>query len=136
MPRKTIIVLALMVVASTTGDILVAKGMKQVGEITSFDVHELLRVVAQAARNPVLITGIAVQALYFVCFTTALSFGALSSSMNSGRVPFALARASIISGSLGSVRSGGNSGRDANQRTRSHAPSTTRMTTPMRGSIG
>ena len=78
MPLKTVIVLTLMVLAGACGDVLVSKGMKQVGEITSAQPAELLRAGLRAARNPYVVTGVLSLAVYFFSFSAVLSWADVS----------------------------------------------------------
>jgi drug/metabolite transporter (DMT)-like permease len=67
------------VVASTTGDVLLSRAMKQVG-----DVHELLRssgsltVVARVLSNRTFLLGVAFMAVAFYSLLFALSWGDVS----------------------------------------------------------
>jgi drug/metabolite transporter (DMT)-like permease len=78
MPLKTVIILTIMVLAGACGDVLVSKGMKQVGEITSAQPAELLRAGIRAARNPYVVTGVVSLAVYFFSFSAALSWADVS----------------------------------------------------------
>jgi drug/metabolite transporter (DMT)-like permease len=78
MSLKTVIVLTIMVLAGACGDVLVSKGMKQVGEITSAQPAELLRAGIRAARNPYVVTGVVSLAVYFFSFSSVLSWADVS----------------------------------------------------------
>jgi drug/metabolite transporter (DMT)-like permease len=78
MSLKTVIVLTIMVLAGACGDVLVSKGMKQVGEITTAQPLELLRAGVRAARNPYVVTGVVSLAVYFFSFSTVLSWADVS----------------------------------------------------------
>jgi drug/metabolite transporter (DMT)-like permease len=78
MQMKTALVLALMVVTGPIGDILISKGMKQVGEIRSARPAELLRAVARAVRSPYVVTGVLCLAVYFLSFTAVLTWADVS----------------------------------------------------------
>src|SRR5204862_3026590 len=60
------------------GDILVSKGMKQVGEITTANPAELLRTGIRAARNPFVVGGVLGLAVYFFSFSIVLSWADVS----------------------------------------------------------
>jgi drug/metabolite transporter (DMT)-like permease len=77
-----------MVVAGTIGDVLISKGMKQVGEITSAHPTEVARAGARALRNPFFVAGLMVQALYFLTFSTALSWTDVSVVVPIGALSF------------------------------------------------
>jgi drug/metabolite transporter (DMT)-like permease len=78
MALKTAFVLALMVFTGPVGDILISKGMKQVGEVTSPRPAELWRTVMRAARNPYVIAGVLCLAVYFLSFTIVLTWADVS----------------------------------------------------------
>jgi drug/metabolite transporter (DMT)-like permease len=78
MSLKTVIVLVLMVIAGAIGDVLLSKGMKQVGEVTSAHPLDLVRVGLRALRNPFVVLGIAGLAVYFFSFSTLLSWADVS----------------------------------------------------------
>jgi drug/metabolite transporter (DMT)-like permease len=78
MPLKTVLVLTLMVLAGAAGDVLLSKGMKQVGEITSAQPAELLRAGVRAARNPTVVAGVLALAVYFFSFSIVLSWADVS----------------------------------------------------------
>lgn len=78
MSLKTVIVLTIMVLAGACGDVLVSKGMKQVGEISSAQPAELLRAAARAAHNPFVVTGVCSLAVYFFSFSAVLSWADVS----------------------------------------------------------
>jgi drug/metabolite transporter (DMT)-like permease len=78
MTWKTVLVLALMIVAGAAGDTLMSKGMKQVGEITSAQPLDLLRAGVRAARNPYVVSGVLGLAIYFFCFSAVLSWADVS----------------------------------------------------------
>ena len=78
MSMKTAVVLTIMVLAGACGDLLVSKGMKQVGEIHSAQPAELLRAGLRAARNPYVVGGVVSLAVYFFSFSTVLSWADVS----------------------------------------------------------
>jgi drug/metabolite transporter (DMT)-like permease len=78
MQLKTVLVLALMVFTGPIGDILISKGMKQVGEIRSGQPAELLGAVGRAVRNPYVVGGVLCLAVYFLSFTAVLTWADVS----------------------------------------------------------
>jgi drug/metabolite transporter (DMT)-like permease len=78
MSLKTAIVLTLMVLAGAFGDVLLSKGMKQVGEINSAQPAVLMRAAIRAAHNPYVVTGVVSLAIYFFSFSTVLSWADVS----------------------------------------------------------
>jgi len=88
MSVKTVLVLALMIVAGTIGDTLISKGMKEVGEISLSHPSELLRAAARAGRNPSFVVGMIAQAVYFFCFSAVLSWTDVSVVVPIGALSF------------------------------------------------
>src|SRR4051794_27264292 len=78
MSLKTALVLTLMILAGAVGDILVSKGMKQVGEIATTSPVELLRTGVRAAHNPFVVAGVLGLAVYFFSFSAVLSWADVS----------------------------------------------------------
>jgi len=78
MSLKTIVVLAIVIIAGAVGDILVSKGMKAVGEITSADPAHLGRAALRALRQPYVLLGAFCLALYFFGFVAVLSWADVS----------------------------------------------------------
>jgi len=78
MSLKTALVLTVMVLAGAFGDVMVSKGMKQVGEISSAQPAELLRAFVRAVRNPYVISGVIGLAVYFFSFCVVLSWADVS----------------------------------------------------------
>jgi ceramide glucosyltransferase len=74
---KTFLLLALLVTFGSLGEILSAKGMRQVGDV-SFRPREILRAVARAARNKYLFLSVFFLALSFFTFLSLLSYADLS----------------------------------------------------------
>jgi drug/metabolite transporter (DMT)-like permease len=60
------------------GDILVSKGMKVVGEITSADPASLARTGLRALRQPFVLLGTLCLAIYFLTFLAVLSWADVS----------------------------------------------------------
>jgi uncharacterized membrane protein len=74
MSTKTVLALVCMILVGTLGDVLISKGMKQVGEITSAHPAALLRAGTRAVQNPIFVAGVVAQALYFWTFSAVLSW--------------------------------------------------------------
>lgn len=74
---KTLLLLTTLILSGSMGEVLSAKGMKEIGEV-SFRVGELLRAVARAARNRWLIGGVFFMAVSFFSFLSLLSYADLS----------------------------------------------------------
>ena len=66
------------VLSSTMGDVLSAKGMAERGEIRDFHLRGLARVIHYIATHPIVLAGIATNAISFVAFLALLSVAPLS----------------------------------------------------------
>jgi EamA-like transporter family len=70
---------AAIVAASTTGDVLLSRAMKQVGDVGQlWRRHGLLTVIARILRNPNFLPGIVAMALAFYSLLFGLSWGDVS----------------------------------------------------------
>lgn len=74
MTMRRYFMLLLLVLASTIGDGVLSRGMKQIGEISASRWHELLF----AVTNPWVTLGIALLMVYFGSYLSALSWADLS----------------------------------------------------------
>ncbi len=75
---KTVIVIAVIVLADAAGDVLITKGMKQVGEVTTFNLRALLSMARRVVHNRSFLSGIFFMAVTFFSFLTVLSWADLS----------------------------------------------------------
>ncbi|MBO3458697.1 hypothetical protein G7B40_020850 [Aetokthonos hydrillicola Thurmond2011] len=75
---KILIALVLFVIMDSTSNLLVAKGMKQGGEISTIQPRELLRIVRRLANNRNIRLGFMFQACTFFLLLTLLSWANLS----------------------------------------------------------
>jgi transporter family protein len=75
---KTAVVIAMIVLADSAGDVLITKGMKQVGEISTIKPKELLSIVRRILSNRNFLSGIFFMAVTFFSFLTVLSWADLS----------------------------------------------------------
>lgn len=75
---KTFIIMLMAVSAGTIGDILLAKGMKEMGDISAMNVRGILNVAIQALTSPKLIIGTAMLAIFFFLWLAVLSWEDLS----------------------------------------------------------
>jgi ceramide glucosyltransferase len=74
---KTFLLLSSLIAFSSLGEILAAKGMKQVGQV-SFRPRALFGAIWRMIRNPYLIVGVSSLALSFFSFISLLSYADLS----------------------------------------------------------
>ena len=75
---KTLIIMLLAVTAGTVGDILLAKGMKEMGDISAMNLRGILNAAYQALTNPKLVIGTAMLAIFFFLWLAVLSWEDLS----------------------------------------------------------
>jgi len=75
---KTIVIMLIAVTAGTVGDILLAKGMKEIGDISAMNFRGMLNVAFQALTTPKLILGTVMLTVFFVLWLAVLSWEDLS----------------------------------------------------------
>jgi len=74
---KTFLLLTCLILASSLGEILSARGMQQIGDV-SFRPRALIGSLLRMVRNPFLIAGVACMAVSFFSFISLLSYADLS----------------------------------------------------------
>ena len=75
---KTVVVMLVAVTAGTVGDILLAKGMKELGDVSALNLRGMLSAGFQALTNPKLIVGTMMLAIFFFLWLAVLSWEDLS----------------------------------------------------------
>lgn len=75
---KTVIVMLLAVTAGTVGDILLTKGMKELGDISAMNLRGIMSAAYQAMTSPKLVFGTAMLAVFFFLWLAVLSWEDLS----------------------------------------------------------
>lgn len=75
---KTVIVMLLAVSAGTVGDILLTKGMKELGDISAMNLRGIMSAAYQALTSPKLVLGTAMLAVFFFLWLAVLSWEDLS----------------------------------------------------------
>ncbi|MCL4524541.1 MAG: EamA family transporter [Acidobacteria bacterium] len=75
---KTVVLLALMIVAGATGDVLLSKGVKQIGELQHWTPRALAEFLSSVFTNATVWLGIACLIAYFVCYMLVLSWADFS----------------------------------------------------------
>ena len=66
------------VMAGTIGDLLLARGMKELGDISAMNMRGILNVAMQALASPKLIAGTAMLTVFFLLWLAVLSWEDLS----------------------------------------------------------
>lgn len=74
----TVTLVAGMVVADAASDVLVARAMKQIGEVNDFRPRAIVKTLGTMARTPSFVAGIGAAAVHFFTFMALLSFVGLS----------------------------------------------------------
>jgi drug/metabolite transporter (DMT)-like permease len=75
---KTGIMMLLAVTAGTVGDILLTKGMKELGDLSAMNLRGMMHAGFQALSSPKLILGTAMLAVFFLLWLAVLSWEDLS----------------------------------------------------------
>ena len=75
---KTLCIMLLAVTAGTVGDLLLAKGMKELGDVSAMSPRGLLATACQALTTPKLVVGTAMLAIFFFLWLAVLSWEDLS----------------------------------------------------------
>jgi drug/metabolite transporter (DMT)-like permease len=70
---KTLVIVFFAAILGGTGHVLLAKGMRPVGDLTEAPSHRLGGMVTRAISNPWLILGVTLQAGFFFIYLTLLS---------------------------------------------------------------
>ena len=74
-PRaKTYILLVLMICFGSVGNVLLSRGMKQIGEVRGWSAAELWRLFVAVFTSPLIWSGIATLLLFLACFMVVLSW--------------------------------------------------------------
>ena len=75
---KTAMMLSIIILASSLGDVFIAKGMKRVGEISTLRLRELASIGKSMVRNAAFLLGILCLTIGFGAFLAVLSWADLS----------------------------------------------------------
>lgn len=75
---KTWLAIATIVLTDSAGDLLLAKGMKKVGEVKIKSVKQVLKMIKQIITNTFIISGVICQATGLIVFVSALSWADIS----------------------------------------------------------
>lgn len=86
----TVLMIALVVLGGSIGDVFITKGMKQVGEIATLNARELLRIAVRALTNKWFLVGLFFMALSFFSFLAVLSWADLSLVLPATSISFVI----------------------------------------------
>jgi drug/metabolite transporter (DMT)-like permease len=70
---KTLVLVLVAAVIGGTGHVMLAKGMRTVGDLTEAPAERLGGMIGRALSNPWLLLGVALQATFFALYLTLLS---------------------------------------------------------------
>ena len=74
----TAIMVVLIVLSNSAGDVLIGKGMKQMGEVTTLSPRHLLRVAGRVLTNVSFLLGVLCLAMSYFSFLYVLSWAEMS----------------------------------------------------------
>ena len=74
----TALMIAIVVLGGSAGDVFITKGMKEIGEISTINVRELLWIAWRSLSNRNFLIGIVFMAFSFFAFLAVLSWADLS----------------------------------------------------------
>ncbi|MBI4853016.1 MAG: EamA family transporter [Acidobacteria bacterium] len=77
-PLETFLLIAVIVFGGSFGDILLSRGMKQVGEVDTLNLRALISIAKKVITNISVISGIACMAIAFFSLLTVLSWAPIS----------------------------------------------------------
>lgn len=75
---KTIVLMLMAVTAGTVGDLLLAKGMKELGDLSTMNLRGIMEVALRAMTEWKIVVGTAMLALFFFLWLAVLSWEDLS----------------------------------------------------------
>jgi len=87
---KTALMIALVVLGGSVGDVFITKGMKQIGEIATLNVRELLRIAGRTLANKWFLVGVWFMAVSFFSFLAVLSWADLSLVLPATSISFVI----------------------------------------------
>jgi drug/metabolite transporter (DMT)-like permease len=86
----TALMIALVVLGGSIGDVFITKGMKQVGEIATLNARELMRITGRTLTNKWFLVGLFFMALSFFSFLAVLSWADLSLVLPATSISFVI----------------------------------------------
>ena len=75
---KTAIVIAIIVLSTSAGDVLIARGIRQIGENPAMNLIDWLQMARRVCRNVSFLSGLSLMAVSFFAFMAVLSWADLS----------------------------------------------------------
>lgn len=87
---KTYVLLVLVVVSSSVGNILLSKGMKQLGELNGISISGLFHLLVKSLSSAIIWTGIVALLFFFVAYLLVLSWADYSYVLPASAAGYAL----------------------------------------------
>lgn len=87
---KTYVLLILMIGAGSIGDVLLSKGMKEIGAVDDWSFAALWNVFLQTFTSPTIWLGIASLILFFLCYILVLSWADFSYVLPASATSYAI----------------------------------------------
>lgn len=87
---KTALFIGLVVLGGSAGDVLITKGMKQLGEISTLNVGRLFGIFGRAITNRYVLTGVCFMAVSYFSFLGALRLADLSLVLPATSISFVI----------------------------------------------
>jgi transporter family protein len=75
---KTALMIAIVVLSTSGGDVLIARGIRRIGEVSTLSPIEWLHMARRIFRNPNFLVGLFLMAVSFLAFMAVLSWADLS----------------------------------------------------------
>ena len=86
----TALMIMLVVLGGSVGDVFITKGMKEVGEIATLNARELVRIAGRTLTNKWFLIGIFFMAVSFFSFLAVLSWADLSLVLPATSISFVI----------------------------------------------
>jgi len=86
----TVLLIGLVVLGGSAGDVFITKGMKQLGEISTLNVGRLFGIFGRAITNRYVLTGVLFMAVSYFSFLGALRLADLSLVLPATSVSFVI----------------------------------------------
>jgi drug/metabolite transporter (DMT)-like permease len=87
----TAILILLIVLSTSVGDVLITRGMKQIGEISTLAPLEMLRIAGRVLSNGYFMAGLLMMAISFFAFMGALAVADMSLVVPATSISFVFA---------------------------------------------
>jgi drug/metabolite transporter (DMT)-like permease len=87
---KTALMIAIIVLSTSGGDVLIARGIRQIGEISTMSLIEWFQIARRIFRNSSFLAGLLLMAVSFFAFMAVLSWADLSLVVPATSVSYAI----------------------------------------------